>query len=398
MPLTRSRENLNLMDLETATNCSFTVEMDQTNAGNLQENARRVVTRSQTRSNNTDRTTIDDIRLREMISESVSGLREEFASIISSEMRGLMENMRGPQANRVPDRSAFETGFSPRPPDGETSAQRSLEPLGTEKVLNIIRNWRIKFTGHSSDMTIDEFIYRVSILTTNNLQGNFQVLCRHAHILFEGKALEWFWRYHRQTEDLNWQSLTDALKNQYKDEYSDFEILEDIRRRKQGFGEPIDEYLEVISSLTNRMRRPILDSDLCETIMINLRSEIRHELLHLNISSISQLRKEVRKHEKFMKEVNLREQRLRKTRVEEIVDLKSDSDVEILSSTDVDEACALRVLKCWNCDKVGHSFVDCMKQRRIFCYGCGLINNYKPSCPKCSKKIQENGKSDARRK
>lgn len=40
------------------------------------------------------------------------------------------------------------------------------------------------------------------------------------------------------------------------------------------------------------------DPELCETMMRILISEIRHEVLHLEISSVSQLNKFVRRHEK----------------------------------------------------------------------------------------------------
>lgn len=42
------------------------------------------------------------------------------------------------------------------------------------------------------------------------------------------------------------------------------------------------------------------------------------------------------------------------------------------------------LLVCWNCDEMGHAFVDCeVATKNVFCYGCGAKNVYKPSCPKC---------------
>ena len=100
------------------------------------------------------------------------------------------------------------------------------EPFYAENVLNIIRNWRLKFSGFDNDMTVDEFIYRVNILTTNNLKGDFELLSKHAHSLFEGKALAWFRRYHRQHDDIDWMTFTNALRKQYKVDYSDFDRLD----------------------------------------------------------------------------------------------------------------------------------------------------------------------------
>lgn len=41
-------------------------------------------------------------------------------------------------------------------------------------------------------------------------------------------------------------------------------------------------------------------------------------------------------------------------------------------------------LICWNCQKSGHSFIDCLStQRGIFCYRCGMQGVVAPECPKC---------------
>ena len=41
-------------------------------------------------------------------------------------------------------------------------------------------------------------------------------------------------------------------------------------------------------------------------------------------------------------------------------------------------------LICWNCDKPGHRFDDCVGPRKIFCFGCGAKEIFKPMCPKCN--------------
>ncbi|KAI8114803.1 hypothetical protein CVS40_12866 [Lucilia cuprina] len=41
-------------------------------------------------------------------------------------------------------------------------------------------------------------------------------------------------------------------------------------------------------------------------------------------------------------------------------------------------------LVCWNCQKSVHRFQDCLDERRVFCYGCGAANAYKPTCTNCT--------------
>lgn len=48
-------------------------------------------------------------------------------------------------------------------------------------------------------------------------------------------------------------------------------------------------------------------------------------------------------------------------------------------------------LICWNCRKEGHRYHDCAAKRKVFCFGCGAPNTYKPSCEKCLK----NGRANA---
>lgn len=297
----------------------------------------------------------------------------------------------------VTEQRNVRTNSSPNSSSSNSNSDTPLEPLYTEKVLNIIRNWKIKFSGHKDPISVDEFVYRINVLTSNTLKGDFTLLCKHAHVLFEGKALEWYWRYHCQDNNLDWVSLTNFLRRHYKTEYTDYDILDDIRKRRQKPDESFDDYFEVISTMTDKLKNPISDTDLKETILRNLKVEIRHELLHLNISSVSDIRREVRKHEKFVNDLhNINSRKSIKGKITELLvsDTNDNSDVSLDS-----DLCAIQSIpSCWNCDKSGHTYTDCMETRRIFCYGCGLKDTYKPTCPKCKLRFQGNGHQDVRRK
>lgn len=74
----------------------------------------------------------------------------------------MQRNVITDSGNNAPERSPYVP-----PREAERQPQDSLN---TEKVLNIIRNWRIKFTGHSDSIGVEELIYRINILTVNNLR------------------------------------------------------------------------------------------------------------------------------------------------------------------------------------------------------------------------------------
>ena len=55
-------------------------------------------------------------------------------------------------------------------------------------------------------------------------------------------------------------------------------------------------------------------------------------------------------------------------------------------------------VKCWNCDELGHFWEDCLADRRIFCYGCGAPQVYKPQCRICQSRMAENRQKGATNK
>lgn len=264
--------------------------------------------------------------------------------------------------------------------------------LTTDKICNIISGWHLKFSGQEEDsLTVDNFIYRVHALTLQSLRGDFDILCRHAHILFSGKAMDWFWRFHRTADRLDWETLCVELKKQFRDRRTDFDLKEQIRSRKQRIGEKFDAYYDAVLQIIDRLQNPIADYELIEILKRNLRPEIRKELLHFDIQTISQLKEFVRKHEILDEELDGR----RSNR--SFIPRKIVSEIEpegILEEEplQIDE---IKEFVCWNCSEKGHRFEDCLAERRIFCYGCGTPNIFKPNCSKCnkfSKNYQTNNK------
>lgn len=76
----------------------------------------------------------------------------------------------------------------------------NLSSIRPDKIGHIIHNWKIRFSGELRGMSVDNFLYRVEALTIQTLNGNFNLLCDHISTLFDGKANDWFWRYHHSVE------------------------------------------------------------------------------------------------------------------------------------------------------------------------------------------------------
>ena len=105
--------------------------------------------------------------------------------------------------------------------------------LSPEKVTYIIQKWNVHFDGSSSGLHCEEFIYRIRCLTNDNFNGNFEPVCKNLHLLLTNKASRWFWYFHKQMERITWDSFCTALRKQYKDYRTRFDILEELRNRKQ---------------------------------------------------------------------------------------------------------------------------------------------------------------------
>ncbi|XP_065356057.1 uncharacterized protein LOC135950441 [Calliphora vicina] len=66
--------------------------------------------------------------------------------------------------------------------------------LKVDKITAIIQNWNIKFDGSTKGLTVEEFLYRVRSLTTENFNGDFSIICKNLPMLLTGKARDWYWR------------------------------------------------------------------------------------------------------------------------------------------------------------------------------------------------------------
>lgn len=248
------------------------------------------------------------------------------------------------------------------------------------------------FDGSCNGISVGEFIYRANALTTSSLRGDFDALCQNGHILFEGKAKNWFWRYHRANGVYDWFTFCDALKTNFKDIRTDFDIKETIRNRKQKPNESFEKFLEGVLCLCDSLNTPISERELVETLIQNLKPDIRLELLHFDISTLNDLRRACLRRKNFFETVQC-VQKFPTTPFRAPV--RQNSEVEHIDITEevnditaeISAVSDLSSRKCWNCDELGHNYKQCVKPRRVFCYGCGLIAFFLPTCPNCNKPV-----------
>lgn len=221
-------------------------------------------------------------------------------------------------------------------------------------------------------------------------------------MLVSGKAREWYWRYHKQVENIQWNEFCAAIKYQYKDFKSHFDLREELRNRKMKTGESFDSFFDAISSILDRLDRPLPENELIEILTKNLRPDIRHELLYVPIYSIAHLRKLVQMRENLMNDEFVRRNVSNNTFPgnfprRNIAEVDFSENSEFFNSSNNEHVDGIdqktTVTKCWNCDELGHTWPDCLGKRTIFCYGCEAKNTYRPQCQKCCARKTSNPKN-----
>lgn len=262
------------------------------------------------------------------------------------------------------------------------------DPLYLLQLLTmVVRSpvWNITFSG--SNMPVEKFIYMITSLTKDCLGGNFKLLCEHSHILFTSKAKEWYWRHRNSVGQIEWDGLCNALRVHFNDHLSDLDVREMLRERKQNLNECFDDFYHSILQLCDRLKYPLSEQEMVEILRRNLKPYLRRELFYLQINSVSHLRQLILRRETLGLELD-RNQKVFRRQINEV-----DLDENLEDDKLFEDVCEIGKQReegrgnektiCWNCRKDGHRYIDCLEDRTIFCYGCGLVGVCRPQCEKC---------------
>ncbi|XP_037827126.1 uncharacterized protein LOC119615120, partial [Lucilia sericata] len=311
---------------------------------------------------NTNDTNVDYNKINQMIENNITRLLTNLNIIPSANTAN--NNGCNPNRSVRPNNNNYtenvnNTQFlnSPNIFSNSNSYNTSMHP---DKITSVIQNWNLKFDGSATGLNVDEFLYRIRSLTRDNFNGDFSVVCKNLHVLLTGKARDWYWRYHKQVPAIDWSDFCDAIKCQYKEFKSSFDIREEIRNRKQKPAENFDTFYEAVSSIMDRLPSPMSEPELIEILARNLRPDIRQDLLYVPIHSISHLRKLVQMREHFLSDEYVRKSfvgrnpnaMLPRRYINEI----DTNDNEILrdvpeNNISVDAMQHPEDIKCWNCDE-----------------------------------------------
>ena len=269
---------------------------------------------------------------------------------------------------------------------------RSPDVQAPDRIATTMKNWNLQFSGSRSGLSVENFIYRVEVLTRQTLDYNFNSMCDHIQLLFMDKALDWFWRYHKRTRHIRWPEFSYALRNQFHGGRPDSDIMELIRNLKQKPNETFEDYFKQVLRLTDKLYASISESELLPLVIKNLRTEIRKDLLYVQIFSLDHLKNLCRQREQFIDDLRSSSREVRSYPVRNISELTSEIvpdtacnlELEISAVAPRTAVFKPKIIICWNCKKEGHGFPACLLPPRLFCWGCGRDGVYRPQCETCS--------------
>lgn len=254
------------------------------------------------------------------------------------------------------------------PSDGETSQvlPSTTLPINTTFKKVPVYKWGIKkFSGDTSS-SLMTFLELVASLCTSR-GCTEQDLFATAGDLFEGDAWTWWHNNTLKKRFVNWTELVEGLKQTFLTENYDETLLREIKARKQTRGEQVSTYISSMEAMFNRLIQTPTEAEIVKIIKRNLLPDYVKLLALHDINTISNLSSLSRRLE---------------------TSLQNDVPTEPLPIGNVRtrfQTCSLRNRpKCWNCDRIGHTYTGCFAKKTIFCHGCGRKGVVKVNCG-CSK-------------
>lgn len=252
-----------------------------------------------------------------------------------------------------------------------------------------VYKWNLKFSGESSDMSINQFLDLVDEKKSSR-RVSPEELFDSAIDLFTGKALTWF--RSNKSRVSNWTELSRLLRRHYQPPDYQSRLLKDILNRTQGSTEGIIDYLANMQALFKRY------GTLSETAQLNLiiPNLAPFYAMHLGtVTTLEQLEQECLNLEiKKFRSANHQAPAKKNTMVEPSFAFVENIPRHAIayslskpSTSDRRENDFTEVL-CWRCSKKGHLRSSCPLNKNfstdIHCFGCGKPNVRKPDCNDCN--------------
>lgn len=260
-----------------------------------------------------------------------------------------------------------------------------------------VAKWQLKFDGDPRGMSVHSFLERAEELRLARGLSERQIYDA-AIDLFDGRALLWYRSNRARFND--WQTLKNLLVKHYEPPDYRPRLFEDIISRTQ---DPRENFVDYLSAMQSMFRRHGAISDQMQLDIISRNLSPFYTMQLPAVRSLLELENECLKLEQkkhradhykppTRKRANYVEPDLACVYVNSPTPSISDPVESPNSVTPVVSAVAARnIVRCFNCDQLGHLFRACAAPKRVFCYRCGELGATSRNCSRCNQNLNSRG-------
>lgn len=277
-------------------------------------------------------------------------------------------------------------------PRTSTPTELIPPPLNVTTVKSIPPcKWNVSFNGSKENESLISFLEKIELLRqARNVTK--EELFLSACDLFTGPS--WIWFTNNRNKVANWDELVAKLKQDFLPYYYEDELLQEINNRTQGPNERVAIYIASMEGLFNRLPEKPSEKTIVNKIRRNLLPYYISRLALEEPKTVTELADLCKKLEesrtwsnRYKPPVNPKEGLLEP----DLGCVASGSGVpfsnfRLSKNLNKSNVSAVSNIKCWNCDKIGHTYNQCRSPRKLFCFGCGYKNTVKSRCQKCTPK------------
>ncbi|KAK5643507.1 hypothetical protein RI129_007352 [Pyrocoelia pectoralis] len=270
--------------------------------------------------------------------------------------------------------------------------------------------WDLKFSGEAKGMSLSAFLERVEVLRKAR-RVSPSILLESGIDLFTGRAYQFYLAY--KDEVTTWEELVTLLKEEFHTADYNERLFEEIKQRTQGPEETVGIYIAIMTGYFKRLTCPISEVTKLKILLRNLAPFYQNQLGLVDIHSIDELKTLCRRLEARRTAVanyktpsrrtsmlepdlayvglaehapsacaitpSISDQADHRNSPEELAAAHLSSKPSTSGTND-----RLSAMKCWNCQKIGHTNRSCTAPKTIYCYRCGTPGVTSRTCTKCS--------------
>lgn len=312
---------------------------------------------------------------------------------------------------------------------GRVDNSQRQKNLQNARIIESIKKWNIKFSGRASEDPENFLIRMEESMQVTNLSPEDFFTC--LPFFFEGVALEWY----RNSRDRlrNYEEFCRRFRKRFGPPDFQHALQDEVRRRTQGNGEPVLDYLTCMQALMNRLVPRWSEAQQVDIALRNMIPRMQLGLERGEYDSMEELEVAAQRRERYLRiskeykapptpelsilpDLAYREaarkglpHRLANLIVEENeVDLTPEEEFDEVDNTEDPEYLALLQRRpanrkaptrnsrpqkpsapeevsdrCYNCAQPGHVSKNCQEESRVHCRSCGKVGCTRSTCPDC---------------